>query len=61
LKEQLKQALAQVEVQERAMDESLKPQSIDEVDQLEQKLTEALNELRTRRQELQQKASEQPE
>lgn len=53
LKEQLKRTLTQVEIQERVIEESLKPQTIEEVEQLEKKLTEALSELRARKQELQ--------
>jgi hypothetical protein len=57
LKEQLRQALAQVEAQERAVEESLRPQSVAEVEQLEQKMKAALEELRVRKEELQKKAS----
>lgn len=57
LKEQLRQAMAQVEEQERALDESMLPQTIDEVDQLEAKLQAALEELRARRETLQQRGA----
>lgn len=57
LKEQLKQALERVEEQERALDESMMPQTVDEVDQLEAKLQAALEELRARRETLQQRAA----
>lgn len=52
LKEQLKQSLVQVEAQERAFAESLQPQTLDELQQLEDKLTGALEELRARRGEI---------
>ena len=58
LKAQLRQALAQVEAQERAAAESMRPQSLEEVDMLEQKLTEALEELRQHKDELRRRASE---
>ena len=52
LKEQLKRQLIEVEKQEAATEESLQPQSVDEVDLLMQKLTDALEELKGRRAEL---------
>lgn len=52
LKAQLQQALAQIEVQERAMEASQKPQTVEEAEALEQKLVEALEELRQQREEL---------
>lgn len=52
LKQQLKQSLSQVEAQERAVAESLRPQTLDEVQQLEEKLTGALEELGARRAEI---------
>jgi hypothetical protein len=52
LKAELKATLSQVEVQERAFGESLRPQTLDEVQQLEEKLTGALEELRARRTEI---------
>ncbi|MBV8827824.1 MAG: hypothetical protein JO108_01200 [Acidobacteriaceae bacterium] len=55
LKTQLKQQLALIEAQEKAAEESLKPQSVEEVDALEKQLTDALEELKLRRTELQNK------
>jgi len=52
LKEQLKQQLAAVEEHEKAVGESLKPQSVSEVDDLHAKLQGAMDELKTRRAEL---------
>ncbi|HKP53336.1 MAG TPA: hypothetical protein VJ183_11890 [Chloroflexia bacterium] len=57
LKEQLKQALASVEEKERmqtqVQEEGRAPSTMAEVEQLEQKLTDALEELRTRKAQLQ--------
>jgi hypothetical protein len=56
LKNQLRIAMQQVDQREealRAADAALQPQTIAEVDALEKKLSEALDELRTRRAELQ--------
>ncbi len=52
LKAQLKQQLAAVEEQEKATAESLKPQTVAEVDDLQAKLQEAMEELKARRAEL---------
>ena len=57
LKSQLRQSLAQVEAQEKVMKENMKPQTVEEVDMLEQKLTEALEELRQHKEELRRKSS----
>jgi hypothetical protein len=57
LKAQLQQALAQVEGQERAMEESQKPQTAEEAEALEQKLVEALEELRQHRDELRRRSA----
>jgi hypothetical protein len=57
LKAQLRQSLAQVEAQEQAMAESMKPQTVEEADMLEQKLTEALDELRQHKEELRRRSS----
>ena len=57
LKHQLQQQLAQVEALQAAVEESQKPQTVEEVDVLEQRLTAALGELKTRRDEIQ-KASD---
>lgn len=53
LREQLKQALAEVEAEARASDERLAPQTVDQVEALERKLTEALEELQARKAALQ--------
>lgn len=45
LKADLKEALAEVERQERAVEETLKPRDVAEVEELEGKLNEALTEL----------------
>ena len=52
LKEQLKQAVAQLEEQERAAEEALKPQTVAEVEQFEQKLNDALGELKNIKEDL---------
>jgi acyl-CoA thioesterase len=57
LKAQLQQALAQVEGQERAMEESQKPQTVEEAEALEQKLVEALEDLRQHRDELRRRSA----
>lgn len=54
LKAQLRSALARVEAAEQRVGETLKPQTLDEVSQLETKLKEALEELQKRRAELEQ-------
>jgi hypothetical protein len=55
LKEQLKQQLAEVEKQEEAITESLQPQTVSQVDQLMQKLQDAMEELKSKRTVLAQK------
>jgi hypothetical protein len=52
LKAELTATLSRVEARERVVKESLRPQSLDEVQQLEEKLTGALEELRERRTEI---------
>ena len=52
LKEELRATLEQVEAHEQRLKEQMQPQTLDEVAQLEQKMTEALDELRQRREEL---------
>jgi hypothetical protein len=52
LKAQLKQQLATIEEQEKSFGESLKPQTVAEVDDLQAKLQGAMEELKTRRAEL---------
>ena len=59
LKEQLKQQLAAVEKQEKATEESLRPQTVAEVDDLLKKLGEAVEELKSRRAELEAREKEQ--
>ncbi len=60
LKEQLKQQLAEVEKQEQAAAESMRPQTVAEVDNLQKKLQDALDELKARRAELAQKEKAAP-
>lgn len=60
MKEQLKKALAQVEAKEQAVAESLKPQTVEQVDELERKMKDALQELQQRREELKRKADQAP-
>ena len=55
VKEQLRRALAEVEAREKATAERMQPQTVEEVEQLEEKLTEALDELRQRKKELKSK------
>jgi hypothetical protein len=57
LKEHLRQTLAQVEAQERAAAENLQPQTVEQVDALTKQLTEGLEELKARRQELQKRGA----
>jgi hypothetical protein len=59
LKEQLNQQLAEVEKQEKATEESLRPQSVAQVDELQTKLEAALEELKSQRAELEQKEKDQ--
>jgi hypothetical protein len=54
LKAQLKQHLAAIEEHEKATNESLKPQTVAEVDDLQKKLQAAMEELKARRTELEQ-------
>ena len=61
MKEQLTQQLAEVEKQEKATEESLRPQSVAQVDELQKKLEAALEELKSRRAELEQKEKDQQE
>jgi len=58
LKQQLKQVLADVEKQEQAVTESLRPQTVAEADELQQKLQGALEELKGLRAELARKEKE---
>jgi hypothetical protein len=52
LKAQLQQALAEVDKQGKAAEEALRPQTVAEVDALQKKLQDAMDELKTRRAEL---------
>ena len=56
LKAQLKQQLAEIESQQKAVEESLRPQTVAEVDELQSKLEAAIEELKARRTELTKKA-----
>ncbi|MEL7330874.1 MAG: hypothetical protein AAFN12_01430 [Cyanobacteria bacterium J06560_2] len=49
LKQGLKEALSQVEAQEKLVAESLKPQSLEELEVLDEKLTAALEDVRSRK------------
>jgi hypothetical protein len=60
LKEQLKGQLAQVEQLHSAAEESLRPQTLAQVDELQKKLEAALEELKARRTELEQKGKQPP-
>lgn len=53
LKARLQEALKAVEAQQQIVDQSQQPQTLADVDMLEKKLTEALEELKKRRSELQ--------
>ncbi|HKP51734.1 MAG TPA: hypothetical protein VJ183_03685 [Chloroflexia bacterium] len=53
LKEQLKQALANVEERERVQQGGQPPSTMAEVEELEQKLTDALEELRAQKAQMQ--------
>lgn len=52
LKTRLLQALAQIEAQERAVEEQQRPQTLADVELLEQRMVEALEELRSRKEKL---------
>jgi hypothetical protein len=52
LKEQLKQQLVEVEREQAAIEKSLLPQTVEQVDDLSRKLTEALQELKELKLEL---------
>jgi hypothetical protein len=54
LKEELRATLEQIEAEEERLKERMQPQTLDEVTQLEQKLSEAQKELQKRRKELEQ-------
>ena len=56
LKKQLQQTLAEVETQEEAMKEMMRPQTVAEAQELEEKMVKALEELRSQKEELQKKA-----
>jgi hypothetical protein len=55
LKAQLQQALTEIENHEKAVNESLKPQTVAEVEELQGKLRDALVELDQRKSELEKK------
>src|ERR1039457_2802521 len=55
LKEQLQQTLTQIEEQERLDAQALSPQTVDEAEQLEKKLNDALGELKTIKEDLRKK------
>jgi hypothetical protein len=55
LKEQLKQQIAAVEEEEKAIDATLQPQTVSQVDQLLAKLQDAIEELKKQRATLAQK------
>lgn len=57
LKAQLQQTLAQIEAQEEAMKERMRPQTLAEATALEEKMVQALEELRRQKEELQKKAA----
>jgi hypothetical protein len=52
LKAQLRQALSEVESAEQQLAERMRPQSVEEVEALEEKLQAALSELKTRKEQL---------
>jgi hypothetical protein len=55
LKAQLQEALADIEKQQKALEESLRPQTVADVEQLQEKMKEAMSELDKRKAELQKK------
>ena len=55
LKEQLKQTITQIEEQERLDAQALSPQTVDEAEQLEKKMTEALVEIKRVKEDLRKK------
>jgi len=54
LKQQLRQALRVIEMQKQVLTESLRPQTLEQVQEIEEKLSGALEEMRMRRAELEQ-------
>ncbi|MFI8836106.1 hypothetical protein ACIGPN_34790 [Streptomyces afghaniensis] len=61
LKQELRRTLAEVETAERVLDEGMRPQNLADVEALEQKLSEALQELQGMKDEYRQKDGGQPE
>jgi hypothetical protein len=55
LKQQLTAQLTEVEKQEKAAEESLRPQTVAQVDELQKKLLEAMDDLKKQRAELEKK------
>ena len=56
LKEELRTTLQRMEAHEKAVQERQKPQSIEQIDEAEKKLSEAFEELKQRRAELQKRS-----
>ena len=53
LKQELKRVLGEIEAQERALDDSLQPQTLADIELLEEKITLGLKELQSRKEQLQ--------
>ena len=60
MKEQLKIQLAQIEHEQQAAEQRLKPQTVETIDELERKLQDALTELQQQREELKRKGGTGP-
>jgi hypothetical protein len=60
LKEELKKQLSAVEEKQKAVEEGLRPQTVEQIDELERKMQDALKELQQRREELKQKEDKGP-
>jgi hypothetical protein len=52
LKEELKQALLNIEIKEREIEEAMRPKTLSEVEELEEKLTAALAEIKAQKAKL---------
>jgi hypothetical protein len=49
LRQELEEALAAIEIRERVLAETMQPQTLDEIEELERRLTDALEELQARK------------
>jgi hypothetical protein len=59
LRQELEEALAAVEIRERVLAEAMQPRTLADVEELERKLTDALQELQARKAKLKENEPEQ--